>query len=73
MSDSPPKEMDVEAGAPSPANSEMDRGDPDPTRELAYEFDVKEQDRWLPIANGWLFMHQRPPMIFEYLAPVAAQ
>ena len=57
MSASPPKEADVEQGDPTPENSEpMDRGDTEPgARELAYnEFDVKEQDRWLPIANGWL-------------------
>ncbi|KAI4205623.1 MAG: hypothetical protein LQ346_001407 [Caloplaca aetnensis] len=54
MSVSPPKE-DVEHGGQSPENSEpMDRGDPEAQareRELAYEFEVKEQDRWLPIAN----------------------
>ncbi|CAF9933323.1 MAG: hypothetical protein HETSPECPRED_008606 [Heterodermia speciosa] len=52
MSVSPPKD-DVEAGDPSPDNSEpMDRGDTEAqARELAYEFEVKEQDRWLPIAN----------------------
>ena len=56
MSVSPPRE-DVEHGGPSPDNSEhMDRGDPEAqARELAYEFEVKEQDRWLPIANGWSF------------------
>ncbi|MCJ1482404.1 hypothetical protein MMC06_002568 [Schaereria dolodes] len=53
MSPSPPKETDVEQGAPSPDNSEhMDRGEAEAqARELAYEFEVKEQDRWLPIAN----------------------
>ncbi|KAL8949928.1 MAG: hypothetical protein Q9222_003995 [Ikaeria aurantiellina] len=52
MSVSPPKE-DVEQGGPSRENSEpMDRGDAEAqARELAYEFEVKEQDRWLPIAN----------------------
>ncbi|KAL8626452.1 hypothetical protein Q9189_007851 [Teloschistes chrysophthalmus] len=54
MSASPPKE-DVEQGGKSPENSEpMDefRGDQEAqARELAYEFEVKEQDRWLPIAN----------------------
>ncbi|KAL8917631.1 MAG: hypothetical protein Q9172_005753 [Xanthocarpia lactea] len=52
MSVSPPKE-DVEHGGQSRENSEpMDRGDPEAqARELAYEFEVKEQDRWLPIAN----------------------
>lgn len=57
MSASPPKETDVEQGGPSPENSEhMDRADPDAqARDLAYEFEVKEQDRWLPIANGSFF------------------
>ncbi|KAI4281491.1 MAG: hypothetical protein L6R35_005637, partial [Caloplaca aegaea] len=52
MSVSPPKE-DVEHGGQSPENSEpMDRGDPEAqARDLAFEFEVKEQDRWLPIAN----------------------
>ncbi|KAI4261813.1 MAG: hypothetical protein L6R42_002996 [Xanthoria sp. 1 TBL-2021] len=52
MSVSPPKE-EVEHGGQSRENSEpMDRGDPEAqARELAYEFEVKEQDRWLPIAN----------------------
>ena len=69
MSVSPPKETDVEQGAPSPDNSEhMDRGDPEAqARELAYEFEVKEQDRWLPIANGWspcfVSMHGLHPII----------
>ena len=57
MSASPPKEADVEQGDPTPENSEpMDRGDTESgARELAFnDFDVKEQDRWLPIANGWL-------------------
>ncbi|MCJ1234128.1 hypothetical protein MMC14_002086 [Varicellaria rhodocarpa] len=54
MSVSPPERPDVEQGDPSPDNSEvMDRGDPEAQArsELAYEFEVKEQDRWLPIAN----------------------
>ncbi|KAI0175881.1 nuclear transcription factor Y subunit B-3 [Hypoxylon sp. FL1284] len=53
MSDSPqspPK--DVEPGVPSP-DDEAQMNDPqDPHGSgLAYEFEVKEQDRWLPIAN----------------------
>jgi hypothetical protein len=55
MSASPPKDADVEPGDPTPENSEhMDRGDADSaTRDTQYnELDVKEQDRWLPIANG---------------------
>ncbi|MCJ1437372.1 hypothetical protein MMC27_006759 [Xylographa pallens] len=53
MSASPPKETEVEQGDPSPDNSDhMDRGDPDAqARDLTFEFEVKEQDRWLPIAN----------------------
>ncbi|KAI9879970.1 MAG: hypothetical protein M1830_006278 [Pleopsidium flavum] len=53
MSASPPKETDVEPGAQSPDNSEhMERDPQDPQAQaLAYEFEVKEQDRWLPIAN----------------------
>ena len=54
MSDSPqspPKE--VEQGVQSP-DEEAQMNDPqDPQASgLAYEFEVKEQDRWLPIANG---------------------
>lgn len=56
MSDSPqspPK--DVEAGVQSPDDEAQmnDSQDPHATG-LAYEFEVKEQDRWLPIANGEL-------------------
>ena len=56
MSDSPqspPK--DVEPGVQSP-DDEAQMNDPqDPHGSgLAYEFEVKEQDRWLPIANGEL-------------------
>ncbi|MCJ1382813.1 hypothetical protein MMC17_005926 [Xylographa soralifera] len=61
MSASPPKETEVEQGDPSPDNSDhMDRGDPDAqARDLAFEFEVKEQDRWLPIANGWFSVHRQ--------------
>lgn len=52
MSVSPPKES-AEVGDATPDNSEtMDRGEETQARE-AYDFEVKEQDRWLPIANGW--------------------
>ncbi|KAF3055839.1 Nuclear transcription factor Y subunit beta [Daldinia childiae] len=58
MSDSPqspPK--DVEPGVQSP-DDEAQMNDPqDPHGSgLAYEFEVKEQDRWLPIANA---VHQQ--------------
>ena len=76
MSVSPPKETDVEpAGAPSPDTSEhMDRGDPEgQARELAYEFEVKEQDRWLPIANGWfLSCSEHLPIISALFFPSTA-
>ena len=52
MSVSPPKE-NADAGDATPDNSEtMERGEEAQARE-AYDFEVKEQDRWLPIANGW--------------------
>ena len=52
MSVSPPKDGEG-AGDASPDNSDQmnDRGEEAQARE-AYDFDVKEQDRWLPIANG---------------------
>ena len=73
MSPSPPKETEVEQGDPSPDNSEhMDRGDPEAAqRDLAYEFDVKEQDRWLPIANGWFLLLGLPPScIHSFLSKI---
>lgn len=69
MSASPPKKSDVEPGAQSPDDSEphMDRETQDTQAQgLAYEFEVKEQDRWLPIANGWSFM--RFPLVFDLCA-----
>lgn len=57
MSDSPqsaPK--DVEPGVQSPDGEEQMNESQDPqTAALMYEFEVKEQDRWLPIANGMLY------------------
>ncbi|RFU36060.1 hypothetical protein B7463_g270, partial [Scytalidium lignicola] len=52
MSASPPKETDVE-GVQSPEDADAQMNDPqDPHGTgMAYEFEVKEQDRWLPIAN----------------------
>jgi nuclear transcription Y subunit beta len=53
MSDSPqspPK--DVDQGAQSPDEEQMNDNQ-DPHAGAGYEFEgVKEQDRWLPIANG---------------------
>ncbi|OCK93684.1 histone-fold-containing protein [Cenococcum geophilum 1.58] len=54
MSATPPKKVDVEPGVQSPDDSEppMDREAQDTQAQgLGYEFEVKEQDRWLPIAN----------------------
>ena len=55
MSDSPQsnsKEV-AEHGAPSPDEEPVMNDPQDPhSGGLAYEFEVKEQDRWLPIANG---------------------
>lgn len=56
MSDSPqspPK--DVEQGAQSPDDEGQMNDNQDPHSAggaAGYEFEVKEQDRWLPIANG---------------------
>jgi len=54
MSDSPQSNpKDVEQGAPSPDEDAQMNDPQDPhSSGLAYEFEVKEQDRWLPIANG---------------------
>jgi hypothetical protein len=50
---SPPKEPEVEQDNQSGDDQgEMDRGDPDAQGQGQGEFEVKEQDRWLPIANG---------------------
>ena len=52
MSDSPPKEPDVEQNAHS--GEEQDPMDREQEGiQGAADFEVKEQDRWLPIANGW--------------------
>ena len=54
MSASPPEKSAEQGDATPDNNSEsMDRGEEAQARE-AYDFEVKEQDRWLPIANGWL-------------------
>ncbi|OWP00948.1 hypothetical protein B2J93_244 [Marssonina coronariae] len=46
-----PKETDHEAGVQSPDDPDAVMNDPH-NAGLAFEFEVKEQDRWLPIANG---------------------
>ena len=55
MSVSPPKEGAEAGDAPSETSETMERGEEAQARE-AYDFEVKEQDRWLPIANGWSFI-----------------
>jgi hypothetical protein len=61
MSDSPPKETDVEQSAQSgEEENHMDR-EQESTQQGLGDFEVKEQDRWLPIANGWLrFIPESP-------------
>jgi nuclear transcription Y subunit beta len=64
MSSTPPKKEGVEPGPQSPDDSEphMDREAQDTQAQgLGYEFEVKEQDRWLPIANGGSFYFNSPP------------
>ncbi|KAI9735655.1 MAG: hypothetical protein M1834_001671 [Cirrosporium novae-zelandiae] len=59
MSASPPKEAEVEQEPQS--HDEEGPMERDPHTEqapgLSYEFEVKEQDRWLPIANGWCYVY----------------
>lgn len=60
MSDSPPKnEQETEAGAQSGEEpDQMDREQEGIQQGLG-DFEVKEQDRWLPIANGWFSFNLR--------------
>lgn len=62
MSDSPqPNPKDVEQDAQSPNEDDQINESQDPhLSALGYEFDVKEQDRWLPIANGKFFVFGVP-------------
>lgn len=52
MSASPPKDDQVEQGAQSDNDDGVQMNQDPHAQGLAYEFEVKEQDRWLPIANG---------------------
>lgn len=55
MSDSPQSpQKDVEQVAPSPDDERPmnESGEQHGGGSGGYEFEVKEQDRWLPIANG---------------------
>lgn len=56
MSASPPKDLDAEVGeqdqSPDEQEQHMDRGQQDASQQPpVFDFEVKEQDRWLPIAN----------------------
>ncbi|KAE8442292.1 hypothetical protein EG329_003492 [Mollisiaceae sp. DMI_Dod_QoI] len=53
MSASPPKETEHE-GVQSPDDTDAQMNQDPHSSGLAYEFEVKEQDRWLPIANDIL-------------------
>jgi hypothetical protein len=60
---SPRATDDVDADAPTPEETENEQppaeGDPTMNRDdiPGYDFEVKEQDRWLPIANGEFVRH----------------
>ena len=63
MSPSPPKEPDVEQSAQSGEEQEqMDRDAEGAPGTGIGEFEVKEQDRWLPIANGQSLPLPPPPL-----------
>ena len=70
MSDSPQSNpKDVEQDVQS-ANEDDQMNDPqDPhSSALGYEFEVKEQDRWLPIANGtFSFLPERRACLFVHV------
>jgi hypothetical protein len=59
MSNSLTKEQDVEQGGHSGDEQDpMDREQEGTQGQGLGDFEVKEQDRWLPIANGWwCFIH----------------
>ena len=52
MAASPPKDEDVEQNQSGEEEGGMSRHDDAHGGGLG-DFEVKEQDRWLPIANGW--------------------
>ena len=73
MSDSPQSNSkDVEQGAPSPGEEPQmnDPQDPHSSGLNQYEFEVKEQDRWLPIANGMLHTSSLLPFLTYLPLPV---
>jgi nuclear transcription Y subunit beta len=69
MSDSPPKnEQEAEQGAQSgeEPDQQMDREQEGVQQGLG-DFEVKEQDRWLPIANGWFCFIFAPPLLVRFV------
>jgi nuclear transcription Y subunit beta len=52
MSNSPPPEKDVEQNAQSGEEQDHNDRDQGDGNGPMNDFEVKEQDRWLPIANG---------------------
>jgi len=60
MSDSPqsaPKDVDQGVQSPDGEHQQQMNDPQDPhSGGLGYEFEVKEQDRWLPIANGMSYL-----------------
>ena len=72
MSDSPPKnEQEAEQGAQSGEEpDQMDREQEGVQQGLG-DFEVKEQDRWLPIANGWFCFNCALPLldVFDLRVP----
>lgn len=61
MSSTPPKKDGVEPPQSPDDDQHMDRNAEDTQAQgLGYEFEVKEQDRWLPIANGTYRLPQPP-------------
>lgn len=56
MSDSPPPEKDVEQNAQQSGEEQdnIDRNEEGAQGQGMTDFEVKEQDRWLPIANGMI-------------------
>ena len=53
MSASPPEKADADQAAQSGDEQEQQEMEGGDTTQGLGDFEVKEQDRWLPIANGW--------------------
>ena len=67
MSSTPPKKDGVEPPQSPDDDQHMDRNAEDTQAQgLGYEFEVKEQDRWLPIANG---TYPNPPTPVVLISP----